>query len=229
MIREIKATNFLTDSQKELIRKSILESYETDIDFMIDIETTGKECDGFTPIVSLALVPFSKTKTFDELSVSVKMEISQYDDPRRMRGIVPHSSMSTISWWMEQTKEAQKEFLDGSSDLRTTITVIKQIVDEVKNITKGNPKMYAKSPDFDLTILHRWARGLNLLADFSFVKYNDARCVRTVKSEALKRVTDVDRFLSSFPSGGDLVKHNPLVDCFLQIEQVQYCWNYSDE
>lgn len=232
MIREIKSDFKLSLEHTDKIKSAIKENGIADeVNFMIDIETTGKECDGFAPIVSISIVPFTKFETLDELSIYVKMDLSQYDDPRQMRGIKPQSSMSTIDWWMNQSKDAQKEFLGGTSNLARSLSIIKEYVDFFKDTigSSSNIKMYCKSPDFDLVILHRWARALHLMEEFNFVRYYNARCIRTIKDEALKRAEDKERFISSYPSGRGLTKHNAHVDTLLQIDEVQYCWKYTNE
>lgn len=231
MINGIKTGDYLSEIDKETIAELVSIHKIEDINFMLDIETLGKEQDGFCPIVSISLVPFTDTHIFENISIYSKIDLYQYDNPKIMNGIVPTPSISTIKWWLGQSKESQKELFGGDSSLLQTLVIMKEFIDTFKNYSPegSNQYIYAKSPDFDLVLCSRWLKGLMRLESFNFVKYNHSRCVRTVKSEALKRVNDKERFLSSFPDGKETVLHNAFNDCVLQIKQVQYCWNYRDE
>lgn len=231
MIKEIRRGSYLSEIFRYSISVLVTKHKIKDINFMLDIETLGKEQDGYCPIVSISLVPFTETEIFEDVSIYSKIDLTQYDDPKLMKGIKPTPSISTIKWWMGQSKESQNEFLGGKSDLKQTLVLMKEFIDEFKKCSPegSNQYIYAKSPDFDVVLCSRWLKGLMLLESFNFVKYNHTRCVRTVKSEALKRVNDKERFLSSFPDGKETTLHNAFNDCILQIKQVQYCWSYDDE
>lgn len=196
-----------------------------ELHFMLDIETLGKEKDGFAPIVSLSLIPFTKDKIFKECAIFTRMDMDAYDN----LPIKSQISTSTIIWWMKQSEDARQEFLGGKSDLLATLRYVSDYIKFAKTLY-GNSKvkMWAKSHDFDVVLCERWLRGLSNDYNAEIIPYNMARCVRTSTDDAIMKAKDKLKFYNDFPTGEKLTLHNPFVDNILQIEQIQYGWNYSD-
>lgn len=209
---------------------NIIESFNlkgTTVGFMLDIETLGLEKDGNAPLVSLALIPFNRTNIFKEASIYVRFDMKQYDN----LSVKHNMSISTIVWWMSQSDEARKEFIGGDSDLYQSLDMVKDYIELWKiniedDFGKGDVRVWAKSPDFDLTICNRWLRNLSGEDDNSIARYSKYRCVRTSMEDSRDRAVDILLYDSGMPSGANITTHNAFNDGVLQIEQLQYGWNF---
>lgn len=195
--------DLITQIQQELPTK-----IKTDfVNLMLDIETLGLVKHGLVPIVSLSLVPFNEYEMFNEMAIYAKMDMEQYDD------MSVDVSMSTVVWWMGQSDDARKEFVGGKSNLSSILNNITEYIRDIENYTGKKVKVWAKSPDFDLVLVNKWADEL-MIEDFYIGRYSNYRCVRTVTDGVPLDDTDI-------------TQHNSFQDCVKQIRDVQKAWVYK--
>lgn len=186
---------------------------------MLDIETLGKPQDGLTPIVSISLIPFNETAMFKELGFHIRIDMRDYD-VMKFQGTNISVNMETVMWWMNQSEEARKEFQGGDTTLKDALNFVKKYIEHLDmwSDTRGT-MVWAKSPDFDVTLCNQWMCELN--QEYTRITpYNTARCVRTTLDDAkyVYKVGDIPSFKE------EITEHNPSDDCIKQIKQLWFCW-----
>lgn len=154
------------------------------MDTMIDIETLGTQpgC----VIVSIGAVHFDERGLERDFYMSVDIESCQE------AGLTIDAN--TLSWWLDQSSEAQKE-LQGGHDLRETLL-------EYSLFHEGN--IWANAPTFDCSIVRYAYEAVDLEPPWRFW---EERCYRTIKELGLTL---------SIPHGG--IEHNALDDAKAQAE-----------
>lgn len=209
--------NFNYAQIKEIAKRESDDGHQ--LQFMLDIETLGKPQDGLAPIVSLALLPFNRKKIYNELGFHIRINMKNYDE-LKFKGVPVSVNMETMMWWMNQTDEARKEFQCGDTDLHDALLFVKNYIQHIDMYaSNGATLVWAKSPDFDISLCNQWLCELN--KEYSrLIPYNAARCVRTTLDDA-KLIYGIN----NIPKFGELVAHNPSDDNIIQIRQLWYCWD----
>lgn len=161
---------------------------------MVDIETMGKAHDAV--IMSVAIVKFDLLARC-EPEVVLNMHIPAQPQKDAGRVVDP----STVSWWREQSHEAQLRLVNGQKAAEgMSLSEARTRIDHALD----NPRaIWANGPDFDCVILR----------DFMGPTYRwpfwTHRCVRT-----LKNLWPVEVALP-------VTAHDAVEDCMFQIRQVQ--------
>lgn len=118
-----------------------------------------------------------------------------------------HVDPKTMAWWKEQGDDACYEALTHPDriPLKKALAEFTDWVGDYKYT-----KMYANSPDFDLTIIREAYRRCGMLDMIPFNFWN-VRCTRTIYDLGGVKLKD-------FPN---IKKHHALYDCYAQIEAVK--------
>lgn len=162
---------------------------------MIDIETLGNRSDAIVVAIGAQL--------FDpitgELGDSFYTALNYQDQINKGRKITE----STIAWWMEQDKAAQKVFFEEAIPTELALSTFFDFCKDVKGL-----KPWGNGPSFDLTIME------TLFRDFGYddLPWNfwNVKCLRTFK-DFIYDGKDLNR---------EGVYHHALDDCKHQIKIV---------
>jgi hypothetical protein len=118
-----------------------------------------------------------------------------------------HFSVSTIKWWLGQSKEAQTALLNPNTHLRGALTEFRMWVDALR---PSVDRVWAKSPEFDCVILKNAYDAVGQVWPF---QYWNSRDVRTVVELAYPEGDE--------PRIGGGIAHNALDDTIRQALAVQ--------
>ena len=187
--------------------------YESDIDMlisepmpdkhlMVDIETYDTEVTAV--ILSIAAVVFNPRGflPLDEFATTV-------DRHQPFRS----ASIATADWW-EQQDEAAREATFGGAQLPLNMALL-NFTSWVNRLSPTCTRVWAKSPDFDCSILAHACKQQDIIWPF---KFWEVRCCRTVMELAYPE--------GDFPAvdvKGPL--HDALVDAKKQVVEVQHSFH----
>lgn len=187
---------------------------------MFDIETLGQG--SYSQITSIAAVQFDIAsgrtfETFNEhVNISEKTDYGFKFEP------------STVLWWLNQSKEAQNNFLNGqknSKDIHRVLTLLNKFffaIHDKSLIRKSNIYVWGRGPRFDMGILTNAYEKMNMPAPWDF---RNERCVRTMEwllPEAKTDTPKVDNVGHGESGGGS---HDALLDAKYQIAYVSKIYN----
>ena len=173
---------------------------------MIDLETLGLEPTSI--IRSCAVVEFDPEtgETGESKEWKVNMQQS-YDAGFTL-------SIDTIRWWMKQSEEVRKQFVDenetGLSDFLLQLRGF--LVSHGEDFT-----LWCLQLDFDLPILrnhyHKFYKGTSITKEYDFLPWNRLK------------IRDVRPYMDALESAGLLPpkvkdRHTPMADCLAQINYV---------
>lgn len=122
---------------------------------------------------------------------------------------------STLKWWMMQSDEARREFVEGSEtpleDFFEEFMEFLADTDEEKDFT-----LWCLQLDFDVAMLRSM---------YSWYNLNVYRCDEEVRPWNFRKVRDVRPYMDALDSAGLLPpkisdRHTPLADCLAQINYV---------
>lgn len=181
-------------------------------DVMIDLETMGTDSDA--PIMSIGAV------FFDRFTGTLGQEFHQRIDLKSNmdQGRIP--SASTIEWWLSQSKQAQKELMDGHKEnLKNGLYALTAWMHTV-NPQSSAIRPWANGLNFDITILEDAYNSFN--GDIRFPwKFWNLRDVRT----AYQLGNDIGIDPKSVKFVG--TAHNALSDAKHQAKIVGAIWGAS--
>lgn len=121
-----------------------------------------------------------------------------------------HISAATIVWWLQQGKAAQDALMSGHQEnLKNGCFKFRKWLSDLPVMPK---RIWAKSPDFDCTIL---SNAHATVEEPWLFKFWETRCVRTLVETAYP---DIDP-----PTIGVGTAHNALDDAIRQSLMVQHC------
>ncbi|EOX1737095.1 3'-5' exoribonuclease [Escherichia coli] len=170
---------------------------------MIDLETMGKNPDA--PIASIGAV------FFDPQTGEIGPEFSKIIDMDTCGGTV---DISTIKWWLKQSREAQSAILTDEIPLDDALLQFREFIDE--NSGESFVQVWGNGANFDNVILRRSYERQEIPCPW---RYTNDRDVRTMV--ALGLVMDFDaRNVITFE--GD--RHNALHDARYQAKYVSAIW-----
>ncbi|ELP2905927.1 3'-5' exoribonuclease [Escherichia coli O5] len=170
---------------------------------MIDLETMGKNPDA--PIASIGAV------FFDPQTGETGPEFSKIIDMDTCGGTV---DISTIKWWLKQSREAQSAILTDEIPLDDALLQFREFIDE--NSGESFVQVWGNGANFDNVILRRSYERQEIPCPW---RYTNDRDVRTMV--ALGLVMDFDaRNVITFE--GD--RHNALHDARYQAKYVSAIW-----
>jgi len=172
---------------------------------MIDIETLDTSITA--AILAIGAVVFNpRGESFEEETFLVT--VSRKSNQAHGRSV----SASTIAWWAMQEQAAQDAVFNGPHiPLNLALA---EFVRWVNRLTPTCTKIWAKSPDFDCSILIHACKEQGIYWPFRFW---ESRCVRTIMDLAYPE--------GEFPAiAVEGPKHDALVDAKVQSLQVQHCY-----
>lgn len=173
---------------------------------MVDIETLATHARA--PILAIGAVLFDPTVT-DSFEVLHARAIGIAIDPADAVKVCGPVDGNTLKWWFQQSDEAIKRLItDDCLSVRNALTKLWQY-----SGTQLTTHIWARSPDFDCTILKSACEVSGVPYPFPFYKQ---RCVRTALDLA-------------FPNGDgprprDGVKHDARDDAVNQAMLIQFCY-----
>ena len=164
-------------------------------DLMIDIETLSTASDA--AIMAIAAVPFSRLDG---------PHPSYYCWKISLESAIQHGSLEadTIEFWINRGPILQNECSEALGN----------VLSDLSSIIGDDTKVWSKGPGFDMAILKSAFRSCNIPIGW---KYYNERCVRTVMDLAGLKSKDIE-----LPVGfiHDFGKHDPIYDCYMQVEAV---------
>ncbi|EIX5135615.1 3'-5' exoribonuclease [Escherichia coli] len=170
---------------------------------MIDLETMGKNPDA--PIASIGAV------FFDPQTGETGPEFSKIIDMDTCGGTV---DISTIKWWLKQSREAQSAILTDEIPLDDALLQFREFIDE--NSGEFFVQIWGNGANFDNVILRRSYERQEIPCPW---RYTNDRDVRTMV--ALGLVMDFDaRNVITFEGE----RHNALHDARYQAKYVSAIW-----
>ncbi|HEA6330166.1 TPA: 3'-5' exoribonuclease [Escherichia coli] len=170
---------------------------------MIDLETMGKNPDA--PIASIGAV------FFDPQTGEIGPEFSKIIDMDTCGGTV---DISTIKWWLKQSREAQSAILTDEIPLDDALLQFREFIDE--NSGESFVQVWGNGANFDNVILRRSYERQEIPCPW---RYTNDRDVRTMV--ALGLVMDFDaRNVITFEGE----RHNALHDARYQAKYVSAIW-----
>ena len=174
---------------------------------MIDIETLDTAITA--AVVAIGAVVFNpRGEGFDE-GETFHMTMSQRSNVAHGRTV----SQSTLEWWAMQTPEAQASVFDGPHVPFNL--ALNEFVRWVNRLSPTCTRVWAKSPDFDCSILIHACAEQGVYWPF---KFWEARCCRTIMELAYP--------LGDFPVVAiDGPAHDALVDAKKQVLEIQHAFH----
>lgn len=177
-----------------------------DRQLMLDIETLDTSVT--SAIIAIGAVSFDpRGETFDE--DTFLMTCSKKSNLAHGRTV----SQSTLAWWANQDQDAQDAVFKGPH-----VPFNLMLDSFVRWVNKKTPtctRVWAKSPDFDCSILIHACKEQGINWPF---KFWEARCVRTAMELAYPD-GEFPHILLEGP------KHDALVDAKVQALQVQHAFH----
>lgn len=165
------------------------------MDVMIDLETLAANPNAV--IVSLAAVKF------DIRDGSVGESFYKKIDIESCLNSQMNVDASTITWWMQQSDEARKQFVNDGD----RFSIVEALI-ELSMFIESEDFVWGNGAAFDLAILREAYRNHDI--DLPWKHWNE-RDVRTLVSLA-PHIKDQELFTGT--------KHDPLSDC---LHQIKYC------
>lgn len=176
---------------------------------MVDIETMGTS--PTAAILAIGACRFDPSAKDDESALRAKtfdVRISLKSNTKLGRTMDP----DTVTWWLTQSKEAQKGLYEGEiTNLTMALQQFRKWIEAPQ--TPRPTRLWAKDPDFDVVILNNAYQSIRERLPFH---YADSRSVRTI--------TDV-----AYPDGDPPLitvgeAHKASDDAIKQALMVQHCW-----
>jgi len=170
---------------------------------MIDVETLG--ITQHAPMISLGACYFNERGIISTFHI-------HFDLNESMK-LGKKVDMETLKWWLQTNPELLDKELKHQS-VYDSLKTFDKFVETVKQKSFSEKiNVWAKGPDFDISLLKEYYNDTNLEYPF---KYNSGRDVRTVIDLANLNEND-------FPLHGN--HHNPKDDAVRQAEMVIAAWN----
>jgi hypothetical protein len=174
---------------------------------MIDIETLDVEVNA--AIIAIGALTFNPRGEGFDTEDTYHVTISKRSNLAHKRSV----SKSTEAWWAQQDQAAQDSVFKGPH-----VPLHLALYNFARWVNKRKPtctRVWAKSPDFDCSILNHACKEQNVYWPF---KFWEARCVRTIMELAYPE--------GDFPSvevTGPL--HDALADAKKQVLEVQHAYH----
>jgi len=167
------------------------------IHLMLDFETLGTRPD--TAVLSLGAVIFNEKEI-------LQTKYWEFDLANQLNSNQRSTTADTITWWLSQSKDAQKVFSPEKP------TLLREFVTEFVDFLSPYPKLkvWGNGATFDVSIIE------HILFQFKTIppwKFWDHRCYRTEKTN----------FTQEFPFQG--TKHNALDDAKYQANNLINHWS----
>jgi hypothetical protein len=169
---------------------------------MLDLETTG--VDPGSRILSIGVVAFRDSEPLNTAHYhSFYREIHL---PRGSQRSPTRVNPDTLAWWARTNPEflAARKRREGNYD--QDIAVLEATSFMRQHLTEREPWVYCKGASFDFPILRYWIKYYNLTVPWNF--WNE-QCLRPIFRER--------GFNPRNMNNGDLVAHNALDDCKIQL------------
>lgn len=131
---------------------------------MVDIETGSTESNAV--ILSIGAVEFDELEVIDRFYINVDPESCM------KRGLILDGS--TFTWWLKQSKEAQKALIKKQTHIKTALEEFAEWLGK-----KDNLQIWGNGSDFDNVILQNAYKACRLPCPWT---YRDNRCFKTLRA-----------------------------------------------
>jgi hypothetical protein len=188
-----------------LVNNELLSGSMPDRHLMVDIETLDVEISA--AIVAIGAVVFDPRG--EELGEEFSVTISKASNRRECRTV----SERTMEWWAMQSPEAQAAVFEG--DHQPLGAALDNFTRWINRLDPTCTRVWAKSPDFDCSILKHACDHFGFIWPF---KFWETRCCRTILELA-------------YPEGEppfidvEGPKHDALHDAKVQAHEVQHAFH----
>jgi hypothetical protein len=170
---------------------------------MIDIETLGT--DPGSVIASVGLVRFDPQAGVQSAEELLKSSLKVVIDIEESIADGFTVSGSTIKWWFNQSREAQKSTFGGKEQLLPTVALR-----EIISFFNLSDKVWGNGANFDIVLLESYFRHYQFALPW---KYNKVRCHRTV--------VNMHCIDMGYPIPVNALPHDPVADCIAQVQRLQ--------
>lgn len=179
------------------------------IDVMLDLETLGHTSKSV--VVSIGAIAFNI-----ETGKMFKVLFYEKIDPQTCLDVGLKMSAHTVFWWLDQSKEAQKELISGERvDLKKALLDFYDWFLFFKKKTKhNNIYIWGNGAGFDINLLIDAYEAVKLPIPWNFRNERDVRTLADLKPEIKNKIISETSFLA----------HHPIEDCKLQIKYVSETW-----
>ena len=166
------------------------------LDAMLDWETLSTQPDAVVISVGIVLFNRDENDTYEILEASPEREFFATIEFQDQIDTGRHVMASTLMWWMQQNRSAQKETFNPKGRM-PTVTALQNIVDLV-----GDRRLWGNGASFDNPIL------ATLCTDFGIEAppFYMARDLRTIKELSTNK-----------PLGERGVEHSAIEDARFQV------------
>lgn len=203
--------NFYLDQQGLMVPcesdLDVISQSMPDRHMMIDIETL--DTDVTAAIVSIAAVTFNPRGNGSEREDKFRLTIDERSNRFHGRTV----SDATVAWWETQSLEAKHATFGGPhTELSSALRQFTRWINELRPTCT---RVWAKDPDFDISILRHACQSLNLIWPF---KFWENRSCRTAMELA-------------YPEGNfphvvmDGPAHDSLADAQKQVIEIQHVYH----
>lgn len=179
------------------------------LQLMVDLETLSTEPNA--AILSIGACTFALDAP---LEVASTFETVISIESNEAAGL--HISGGTVAWWLKQSVDAQQALFDNPTNLRSALTEFNLWCQKQ---TPRITEVWANDPDFDVVILSRAFKSLNMLWPFQFWQN---RSTRTVSQWAFPDPDDLKE--AKHFCRGEGTAHKAVDDAVAQAKLVQLAY-----
>lgn len=167
---------------------------------MVDLETAGNSSNA--AIISVGLVKFN----FHSNKMDIhKFGVNLQSCIRLGMQIEP----DTFLWWLKQNDKARETLIEDSDTGNSILLVL----DAISRVIGKNDIVWAKSPRFDLGILHTAYKLAGKEIPWNFRNERDVRTITSLSNMKIDVITGH-------------VPHDPISDCIQQIHEIKTILNH---
>lgn len=187
--------------------------------FMFDVETLGIE--STSVVLSAAVIHFDINEEFtyqDLIDSAVFVKFSAKDQIKNYKRT---QTKSTLDWWNNQGQVAKKRSLIPSSQDLEVIEGIEILREYIDSFDKSRNKTVWSRGSLDQCVIDSLSRTAELPDLFPYYRWRDVRtALDLVKDSTLNGYCSIN--LAGFDVDRDVVKHDPVHDCALDIMMLRY-------
>ncbi len=178
-------------------------------DIMLDLETLGHTSKSL--IVSIGAIAFDINS-----GENYKNIFYEKIDPQTCLDVGLKMSVHTVFWWLDQSKEAQKELISGEKKplYGVLLNFYNWFQLYKKNTEFNNIYIWGNGAGFDINLLIDAYEAVKLPIPWSFRNERDVRTLADLKPEIKNKIISETTILA----------HHPIEDCKLQIMYVSETW-----
>lgn len=180
---------------------------------MIDLETMSVSSNA--AIVSIGACAFNLYDQAEPITQTFEVNISLESNEQAGR----HISASTVMWWMQQSKDAQKALYE--SECCTLEVGLNRLQTWISSVKPSITHVWANDPDFDIVILKNAFDQCGRIWPFHFAANRSMRTIFELAYPEIDKLKEVREF---FRSQG--THHRAVDDAVAQAHIVRHCYGH---